>query len=143
MSTRSFTRMLRLALPLVAGGAAPAEPAYPPRAVVLFVADWCAPCHAEVARLPEIAAAAGAWTVLVADGDAPARPGRLARGVKAERRWTPDPATAAAIRRDLFADIAGLPYAVAFDAAGRRCADTRRGLDAARTRALLERCAPG
>ncbi|MGJ3628594.1 hypothetical protein AB5I41_19755 [Sphingomonas sp. MMS24-JH45] len=83
---------------------------------MMFVADWCAPCHGEVARLGEIAAAAPSWRVMVADGDVPTQTGRLVRGVAAERRWIPDAATIARMRRDLLAGVPGLPYSIAFGA---------------------------
>ena len=115
-----------------------APPAGPPRTIILFVADWCAPCHAEVERLPEIVAAARPWRVLVAQGDA-APDDRLLARVPADRRWTPPDGAA---RRAFLSATAGLPYAVALDAAGRICADTRRGLDGARAALLVTACSP-
>ncbi len=142
MSTRRLLPLALASLGALAAAPAPADGKYPSRTLVMFVADWCAPCHGEVARLGEITVAARGWRVVVADGDVPTRPGRLVRGVAAERRWIPDAATIARMRRELLADVPGLPYAVAFDAAGRPCADNRRPLDAARTRTMLASCPP-
>jgi thiol-disulfide isomerase/thioredoxin len=127
---------------IAAGSASAAEtPAFPRDAVVLFVADWCAPCRGEVARLPEIAAAAAPRRVLVASADPPARAARLLRGVPAEQRWAPNPDTYRQVRRDLLDLYPGLPLSLVTDVAGRRCATGRLPLDAARTRALLAACA--
>jgi thiol-disulfide isomerase/thioredoxin len=126
-------------LALVAAPAAGAAgPVYPPDSILLFVADWCAPCHAEVARLPELVEAARPARLLVVVTD---DRDRLTRAAPPEMRWRPDRALLARLRDDLFADNAGLPYSVAIGADGRPCADSRRGLDAARTRALLAACA--
>lgn len=113
----------------------------PPSAILLFVAEWCAPCHAELARLDEIAAAARPFRVLVVSLDDRRGEARMLRGVDPARLWRPGAAELARVRRALFADVAGLPYSVAVDERGRMCGDSRRGLDAARTRALLRACA--
>ena len=140
MSTRRLLPIAIVALLVLTAAASATEGGYPPRTLVLFVADWCAPCHGEVAWLDEIAQAAPGWRIGVADGDSPRRPGRLVRAVATERRWVPDATTTARLRRELFPDMAGLPYSVAFDGAGRVCAESRRPLDAARVAAMLATC---
>lgn len=112
----------------------------PPRTILLFVAEWCAPCHAEVARLDEIAAAARPFRVLVVSLDEDRAAARMLREVDPDRRWRPGRAALAGARERLLANVPGLPYSVAVDADGRVCGDSRRGMDAGRTRALMRAC---
>jgi thiol-disulfide isomerase/thioredoxin len=120
--------------------AAQGTPDLPPRAILLFVANWCAPCHAEIARLDEIVVAARPFRVLVVSLDDDRGAARMLRGIDPDRRWRPDRTTLARVRGTLFADVSGLPYSVAVDADGRPCGDSRRGLDADRARALVRAC---
>lgn len=132
--------MLPLGFLLAATGAPAASSPWPPNAVVLVVAGWCAPCHGEVQRLDAIADAAGGRQVRVVGLDLTAGTRALLARVSRARRWDPSPAERGALRDAVYARSAGLPYAVATDAAGQACADLTRGLDAARTRELVARC---
>lgn len=140
MSTRHRAQLLITAFLIAAVPALGAEaPPLPTRTLILFVADWCAPCHAEVARVPAIAAAAKPWRVRVTSGDAnPSH--RLLQHVAVDQRWTPDAHTAALLRDELLSRTAGLPFAVALDGNGRVCAESAHALDAERTAMLLARC---
>lgn len=120
--------------------AAADTPRYPADAILLFVASWCAPCHAELARLPEIRAAARPRRVLVVAFDSGAATQAMLRAVAPAERWQPEGAERRAMETALYAETAGLPFALVTDARGRRCATLREGLDAARTRTLIARC---
>lgn len=126
---------------LLAAPADAAEPVrYPPETVLLFAAAWCAPCRAELARLEEIGAAARPYRVqVVAYDDLPATRAMI-EGLPAAARWTPDRASRRAVLREVTELSSGLPFALAVDAQGRRCASARAGLDAASTAALVARC---
>lgn len=142
-------RLLRTRLIVLAsagfalGAAAPADGGYPPRSVLMFVASWCAPCHGEVARAAEIAAAAAPFEVRVVGFDATVSTEAMLRPLPDALRWEPS----APLRRRIAAELApvsaGLPFAVAIDRDGRPCASERRGLDAGRVRALVARCLGG
>ena len=127
---------------LVASGPAAASDAlrYPPDALLLFVASWCAPCHAELGRLPEINAAARPLRVLVVPYDEERGTAAMLRGVPPEQVWRPAPALRAQVREDLFGETAGLPFSLATDRTGRPCGSSRLGLDAERARALAAGC---
>ncbi len=134
--------LLSAAAPPTSAPAAPrvGEQHYPPRTIIMLVAAWCAPCRGELARLDEIAAAAGGRPIEVLAIDDSAATQRMLRLVDPARVWRPDVAERARLRAALLARTAGLPYAVATDAHGVICADTDGGLDAARTIALVRRC---
>lgn len=119
-----------------------AAPIAPPRALVLVVAGWCAPCRGELARLAELAAAAQPLTLRVVALDDARSTRELMATVPAPIAWRLSPADRARLADAVYARSAGLPYAFATDASGSRCADTAGGLDAAKTRALVARCAP-
>lgn len=121
--------------------AAVEAPRYPPDAVLLFVASWCAPCHAELTRLPEIRAAARPLRVLVVPFDSGPATQAMLRGVAPAERWQPEGAERRSMETALYAETAGLPFALVTDRHGRRCAAWRAGLDAARTRTLIAACA--
>lgn len=118
-----------------------AEPgAYPADTVLLLVAPWCAPCHAELARLDAIAAAARPLAVRVlAVEDNPRARAMLAR-VPEWQRWSPPEPDARRTRADALGRAGGLPFSLVTDAAGRVCAGQGGGLDAARTAALVAKC---
>ena len=140
MWTSHRIRLLILTIAaLLPRGAAAQQVDWPSASVVLFVADWCAPCHGEVERVPALVAAAQPWRVLVASGDRTPRP-RLLERVPAANRWHPDPVTAVRVRRELLSRTAGLPYAAVLDRDGHLCAESARPLNSARLRALLAQC---
>lgn len=121
---------------------APAEqPVWPADAMVLVVAGWCAPCHAEIARIDEVARAAGGRRVVVVGLDATAGTQALLARLPAGRRWEPSPVQRRRLREAVYAASAGLPYAVVTDADGRVCAEAMRALDADHARALVRSCA--
>lgn len=117
------------------------EPHYPSRAVVILVASWCAPCRGELARLGEIAVAAGGYAPRVLAIDDSVATARMLRLVDPALVWRPDPAQRTRVRAALLARTAGLPYAAATDARGTICAEENGGLDRVRTAALVRRCA--
>jgi len=120
---------------MTAEGAARAMPAH---ALILFGANWCAPCLAELRDLPDHAAAMAPAPVLLAWTDGAPRP-----------LWPTWPANAhllpagegAALLARIGGRTAGLPYVAMLDGEGRLCADLRGKLDAARLAALKARCA--
>lgn len=113
----------------------------PPReTVLLFVASWCAPCHAELARLDALSVAARPYAVrVVGYDDTPATRQMLARVAPAQR-WQPEPSARGTAIAALFAGSAGLPFSAAVDAQGRRCATHRGGLTATAVREMAARC---
>ncbi|WP_242416605.1 TlpA family protein disulfide reductase [Sphingomonas panni] len=114
--------------------------AYPPRAILLFVASWCAPCHGEIAALPRLNDAAGPWRVLVVPVDRGRATAAMMAGVPVAQRWVPDAVQMAAVRDDLFGGTAGLPFSVAIGGDGRPCGAHRGVLNAARVAALRAGC---
>lgn len=137
-----FRRAGTLLWPVLAltGPADAQSPAYPSETVLLFVAGWCAPCMAELQRLPEITRAAAPYRVLVVPIDEGRRVERMLQGVPAEQRWRPTALVAQRLRSDLLSASSGLPYSVALDADRHSCADSRLGLDARRAADLVTRC---
>lgn len=129
------------ALVLAAVPAGATAPAYPPRAILLFVASWCAPCHGEIAALPRLSEAAGPWRVLVVPVDRGRATAAMMAAVPVAQRWTPDAARMAAVRDDLFGGTAGLPFSVAIGGDGRPCGSHRGVLNPARVAALRAGCA--
>jgi thiol-disulfide isomerase/thioredoxin len=123
-----------------AAGQADLSEAYPKNSVLLLVASWCAPCHAELAVLDDIARAAGPFEVRVMLVDDSRNSHRMVARVPPHRRWIPEPAVMTAARKDLLARTPGLPFAVAIGPDGRPCAAHRGGLNAARAKALVNRC---
>ncbi len=129
-----------LAATMALAGASADVPRYPPRTILLFVASWCAPCHAELGRLESIDRAAGPYRLRVVPFDTSRATLAMLARVPPGQRWSPDPARAAAVRADLFGASAALPYSVAIGGDGRPCASLRGGLDAGRAAALVARC---
>ncbi|WP_335308823.1 hypothetical protein [Sphingomonas phyllosphaerae] len=131
-----------MALTLVLGAAAPAPeaPRYPADTVLLLVAPWCAPCHAELARLDTIAAAARSRAVRVFMVEDGARAAAMWRRVPEAYRWTPPDGEVRRYRTDALARAAGLPFAIATDARGHVCATRDGGMDAVRVVALVGAC---
>ncbi len=127
---------------LAALPASAAEPPlrYPPDSVLLLVAPWCAPCHAELARIDTIAAAARPRAVrvfMVEDGP---RARAMWRNVPDAYRWTPPAGEEHRYRSDALARTPGLPFGIATDVRGRVCATRGGGIDAARVVALVAAC---
>lgn len=120
--------------------AAPAEVHYPANSVLLLVAPWCAPCHAELARLDTIAAAARPRAVRVFMVDDGPRAAAMWRRVPDVYRWTPPAGEERRYRADAMARTVGLPFGMATDARGRVCATDGGGMDAARIRMLVQAC---
>ena len=134
----STLRTVPLALLLagIAGAAsAVAEPPYPPRALLLFVASWCAPCRAEIGRLDAIAASAEPLDVRVVPLDRTSATAAMLRGVPSARVWRSASAADAFVR-----DRGSLPFAIMTDAAGRACATYAYAVDSAAVTALRRRC---
>jgi thiol-disulfide isomerase/thioredoxin len=127
-------------------GAGPAQGAttgYPSDSILLFVAAWCAPCHAELRRLDEIEAAAGPRAVRIVPLDDDPRTAAMLRMARPQQIWRPAGAAWDAVRDDLSVRTAGLPFSLATDGRGQICGESRHGLDAIRTRQLIDRCARG
>ncbi|WP_394646662.1 hypothetical protein [uncultured Sphingomonas sp.] len=139
---RGAARSLSLVAAVLGGGAAaPAgDLAYPPDSVLLLVAPWCAPCHAELARLDTIAAAARPQRLRVFMVDDGAGAGAMWRRVPDGYRWTPPAGEERRYRADALARTPGLPFSLATDARGRVCAMRGGGMDAARVAALVGAC---
>ncbi len=112
----------------------------PPRSILLFVASWCAPCHAELARLPAITRGAQPFRVLVVPFDDNPATLAMMEGVPAAQRWRPDGERRRRLVRELVSETSGLPFSVAMDNDGRACGSVRRGLDGPAAEALVARC---
>jgi thiol-disulfide isomerase/thioredoxin len=113
---------------------------YPAGSVLLLVAPWCAPCHAEISRLDAIAQAAKPRAVrvfMVEDGP---RAQAMWRGVPAVYRWTPPANEERRYRSDAMSRAAGLPFGFVTDASGRVCAAKGGGMDAERVGLLIADC---
>lgn len=109
----------------------------PSRALVLFGAQWCAPCRAELAQLVPIGdALGGEHRIVLAWLD------RAPVIASAPRATTVTPAQATAMAEPLLAQAHGLPFAVMTDDAGAVCALVRGPVHPADIAALRTRCAP-
>ena len=94
----------------------------------------------ELGRLDDIAIAARPLAVRVVVLDDSRSSREMMRGIPAAERWEPDPATLSRLRDLAFGGSAGLPYSIAFDDDGQRCAERRDGLDVERVRDIVRRC---
>ena len=115
------------------------EPAAPLHTIILFGADWCAPCVTELRDLPKLAEAAAPDRLELAWTDHPARlPAQAVRiGVTQASR----------IRvRELMMRYgqgnSGLPFVVMLRDDGTRCATLGRRLSEEGITALRKRCGP-
>jgi len=113
----------------------------PADTVLLFVAAWCAPCLAELARFEELEQAARPRRLLIVSLD------ESARGLELTRRFSARQKLAGSeregwdlLRRTTAGKGVGLPYAVMTDHAGAVCALRNRGLVDAELRAMASAC---
>ena len=142
MGIRSTSILTILALFLL--GASPAPVAEKPdvrSTLLLFVAAWCAPCHKELAVLPELVAAAAPLPVRIVPLDSgPAKDAMLRKVPTANRLDLGEQGG-----RDLFFAASGLPLglpaSVLIGSDGKRCAQANRPLNARRVRELMAACA--
>jgi len=104
------------------------------------VASWCAPCHAELARLDAIGRGAQPYRILVVPFDDSRATRAMLERVPSAQRWQPDRAT----QRQLVAEVArrsaGLPFSLALDHAGQICGGHAEALDAASAAAMVAAC---
>lgn len=127
---------LLLAVPLPS--AAAQEPASPPaNALILFGANWCAPCLEELRSLHLWGAVVAPAQVLLAwtDGSPP----RLWSQWPGNARLLP-PGEARPLLVRIGGRTAGLPYVAMLDAKGKLCADLRGKLSAERLSAMRQKC---
>lgn len=122
------------------GASAPSDD-YPPSTILLFVASWCAPCHAELARLPAITRGAQPFRVLVVPFDDRPATLRMLDSVAPGQRWQPDRLMRRRLAKALTAATSGLPFSMAIDGSGQQCGSERKGLDGASAKALVAGCA--
>lgn len=115
--------------------AAASTPAYPPHTLILFVASWCAPCHAELRQIDAIASAAAPVDVRVTPVDRSGGTAALLRDVPPTRIWRSAQAVSIFTRSN-----GALPFSVMTDAKGRPCATHDRALDPASVIAMRRRC---
>jgi thiol-disulfide isomerase/thioredoxin len=113
----------------------------PHPAILLFWADWCAPCRNEVRLLPELTNAAAPLPVIVVPVDASQRTQHLLQAL--------DPAQVAyvvsggqGLLNALARDPAGLPVAVALSAVGEACAVKLGALSPSEAKAWASTCGP-
>lgn len=131
---------LSACLALACAGSASSQTAEPRArlagAIIMFGANWCAPCLEELRNLPELAAATAPGRLILAWRDGSPKP-----------FWPAWPANAdikpsAEIERIVGSkDLsAGLPYAVVLDGKGERCAVLNGKLTKDRIARLRARC---
>lgn len=113
---------------------------YPPNSILLFVASWCAPCHAELARLPAISRGAQPFRVFVVSFDETPATRAMIEGVPSSQRWHPSAQQRRLFAKELMGQTAGLPFSVGIDAKGKTCGVIRKGLDAQTAAALVANC---
>ncbi|MEJ7926990.1 hypothetical protein WG908_09510 [Sphingobium sp. AN641] len=126
---------------------APAAPAaepspYPRRTLILFVAAWCAPCHAEIARIDEIMRVAQPYGVKVVPMDSGRRGEAMLRRVPTAVLWRPTPGQLLAITTDLARRTTGLPFSIMTDDGAVLCASSKAGVDGHVVRAMQAQCRP-
>ena len=114
----------------------------PRPAILLFWADWCAPCRNELRSLPELTNAAAPLPVIVVPVDASPRTQYLLRGI-APNHVAYVVSGGYGLLNYLVRDAAGLPVAVAVGANGEVCAIKPGVISTAEARAWASKCAPG
>ncbi len=125
---------------LLAGPAAASDDAkLPANALLLFGANWCAPCLEELRNLPALARAAAPSRIILAWTDG--APPRLWREWPANADVTPIADALQAMQR-FGGSSAGLPYAVLLDGKGKPCAELRGKLTPDRLETLKAQCRP-
>lgn len=112
-------------------------PRWPADAVLLFVAGWCAPCHAELREVEALAAAAEPRRLLVVPADQTRSTATMMKPLSAARVWR-DPAVLRALWSGALG--AGLPLTLVTDGEGRVCGEHRRVLRPGDVAALAARC---
>lgn len=127
--------LLSAALACSSAGAQPER--LPPGALILFGANWCAPCLDELRSLPAYAAAVDPAPVLIAWTDG--QPRNLWRQWPENARILP-PGSAAALLARTGGKTAGLPYVVLLGRQGQLCADLRGKLNSERLAAMRKQC---
>lgn len=121
----------------VDGDGRPAE--LPAPAIILFYANWCAPCRVEIRSIDALARVADPVPIIIVPWDGEPRTRQALRGVQPSRiRY----ATGGAYR--LMTKMAGpsgsLPVVVALDTKGELCNVQRVGLEASAIKAFLTPC---
>jgi len=109
----------------------------PPNALILFGANWCAPCLAELRDLPAWGTAMAPALVLIAWTEG--QPPMLWRQWPGNARLLA-PGEAAPLLGQIGGKTAGLPYVALLDAEGKLCAELRGKLNPARLEAMKARC---
>lgn len=112
----------------------------PPNSILLFVASWCAPCHAELARLPAISRGAQPFQVLVVSFDETSATRAMIQAVPPTQRWRPSKQLRSRFVAELTGRTAGLPFSVAIGTDGKACGVVRKGLDAQTAADLVASC---
>lgn len=104
--------------------------------LLVFGANWCAPCRAELAELPDLAQAVAPDRLVLAWTDAvPSLPTSLPGNVTVVT-----PGEARSKLASYAAINAGLPFSVARDANGRICGSLRRRMSPGDAASLMARC---
>ena len=141
MPGRSRIASLFVAVAAVLAVASAARAGEPPRwpedAVLLFVAGWCAPCHAELREVEALSAAAAPRRLLVVPADGTRQTAAMVKPLPEARVWR-DPAALRALWSGELG--AGLPMTLVTDAGARVCGEHRRVLRPGDLPALAARC---
>lgn len=113
---------------------------YPPNSILLFVASWCAPCHAELALLPAISRSAHPFRVFVVSFDETSATEAMMLTVPPSQHWRPSNQRRRLLAKELAGRTVGLPFSVAINSKGNMCGVVRKGLNARTVAALVAAC---